>query len=117
MTRPRREDGASAWWRRATPAQRLRLALVPLALLLVCIGAFHVLDATSRGESLWPVVFGLTLAVLVLGSVLWLVRRPIEGLEPADAMRTRARQIAKWVAPLAAGVAVLSAIAAMLSRD
>lgn len=107
----------TSWWRRATPAQRLRVASIPLALGIVGIGVAHALDARARGQSLWPVALGLALSVAVIVAVFRFVRRPVGGLDPAEAMRARSRQIIRWAAPLAVAAAVLAALlAAAYSR-
>ncbi len=107
-------DDREGWWRRATPAQRLRVMSVPLGLCLLGIGTFHALDARKQGESLWPVLLGLLSTVLIVVGVLSFVRRPIEGVAPADAMRMRSHQILKWAAPAVLALAILALIAQVL---
>lgn len=104
------ERGAAAWWKRSSPAKRLSVLLVPLVVPVGVVVAFHVADARKRGESLWPVLLGLGIAGLALSAAIWLVRRPIAGLPPAEAMRARSRQLTKWVAPIAIALAVVGAI-------
>jgi hypothetical protein len=83
---------------------------------LAGIGAFHLLDARSKGESLWPVVLSLLLVALILTSVFTFARRPAPGLTAAAAMRARAAQVVRIVAPLAALIAVVAAIAQAFAR-
>lgn len=110
MPGDQRERGASAWWRRSSPAKRLSVLLVPVGVCVAGVVAFHVADARKRGESLWPVLLGLSLSALTLAAAIWLVRRPIAGLPPAEAIRTRSRQLMKWAAPIAIAIAVVGAV-------
>jgi hypothetical protein len=109
--------GPGAWWKRSSPAKRLSVLLIPVAVGLAGVVAFHVSDARQRTEPWWPVLLGLGLTVLILSVVVWFVRRPLAGLAPAEAMRARSRQITKWAAPIAIALAVIGAIVqAVLSR-
>ncbi len=107
---PDNEKGAAAWWKRSSPSKRLSVLVVPVAVCVAGVVAFHITDARKRGEPLWPVLLGLGVTALILAAVVWLVRRPVAGLSPAEAMRARARQITKWVTPIAIALAVVGAI-------
>ena len=63
-------------------------------------------------------LLGLGVTALILAAVVRVVRRPITGLLPAEAMRTRARQITKWATPIAITLAVVGALVqALLLRS
>ncbi len=74
--------------------------------LLVLIFGWHARDAASKGESLWPVVLGIVVALSVLGGTVFYVAR--EGPTQSAA---RAARLTRWVLPLAIGIAALRAIA------
>ena len=71
------EKGAGAWWKRSSPGQRLSVLLVPLAIAVAGVTAFHLVDARKRGEPLWPVLLGLGVTALILAAVVWFVGRTL----------------------------------------
>jgi hypothetical protein len=88
-------------------ARRRRLTYAGMAVLVLGVTAYHAYDAHRQGQSMWPVLGALP----VLGLVIWLtsrfLARPIDGLEPAEARRTRAQQLMRRAAPLAIGCLLL----------
>jgi hypothetical protein len=110
-----RESPAASWWRHATPTRRLAVVSVPLGALLAIVFGFHALDAREKGESPWGVVGGIVVAVVVLASALAFSLRPVPGATEADAMRARSRQMIRWAAPLAAILALATAVAQWLT--
>ncbi len=93
---PREEDDPAAY------RQRLMLVGLALAPLLALILGYHASDALERGESVVPVLFGVVLALSVLGGTLLFVLRR----GPGEA-RARAARLMRWVAPIALGIAAL----------
>ncbi len=91
--------------------KRLVGAGVILLPLLVLVFGFHAQDAIQRKESLWPVVLGAGLALSVLGGTIFYALR--EGPARATA---RSGRLARWVVPLAVGIAGLRAIAWLAGR-
>lgn len=77
--------------------------LVPL---LVLIFGWHAAAEVRRGESQWPVVLGVVGSLAVLGGTGFYVLR--EGRTQATA---RSARPIRWVAPIAAAVAALRALA------
>ena len=89
--------------------------VVPLGLLVAGVCVLHALDAGRRGESPWGVVLGTVLVVVVLTSTFGFALRPVPGATEADAMRSRARQMIRWAAPLAAVLTLAAAVAQVLA--
>jgi hypothetical protein len=77
--------------------------LVPI---LALVFGWHTRDALSKGESLWPEVIGLVVVLSILGGTFYYAAR--EG--PAQSA-ARAARVARWIVPLAMGVAALRLIA------
>ena len=87
---------------------RRRLAVVGVILLplLLLVFGWHARDALRHGESLWPVVLGAGLSLAVLGGTVAYVTR-----EGRANVARRAARLMKWVAPIAAAIAALRAVA------
>lgn len=87
-----------AWW--------AAIAAIPMA----GITAFHLSEASARGEPLWPVV-GATVALLALlgGLIVFAARAgPV-------AAQARLGKLTRWLVPIMVGVALLRLLAAFLS--
>ena len=76
-----------------------------LPLLLLVFG-WHARDALKHEESLWPVLLASLLSLAVLGATVFYVLR-----EGSTNVRRRSVRLLKWVAPIAAAVAALRALA------
>jgi hypothetical protein len=90
--------------------QRLVVTAGLLAPVLLGITAWHWQDAAGKGESGWPVLLGLGLAVGVLGGTFAYAAK--DG--PAQASARSAR-VLRWAAPLATGLALVRLLAWWLS--
>jgi hypothetical protein len=91
--------------------RRLAFAGAMLTPFLVLISYGHAKDALRRGESLWPVVLGTLLGLLILGGTAGYILR----YGPAQAA-VRSARLVKWVAPLAVGVAALRLLVWLVGR-
>jgi hypothetical protein len=106
-----RERGAEALTDPAAYKRRVGQSLAVLAPLIVMIVGWNVADAKRKGESVWPIVIGTTLAVGVLfGTMLYVARRG-----PQEAA-SRSSRILRIAGPLAAGVALLRLVVWLASR-
>ncbi len=97
----------------APTAYRRRLALTSLLLVpaFALIGGFHIRDALEKGESVLPGAIGLGVAVVIVGGVFFFAGRqgPIRA-------RERSARILRWVAPIAAGIALLRLVAFLFGK-
>ncbi|MBN8613817.1 MAG: DUF3592 domain-containing protein [Deltaproteobacteria bacterium] len=86
-----------AWWG--------TIAAIPMA----GITAFHLNEASARGEPLWPVVVATVAAVAILGGVLVFASR-----EGPGAAQAKVGKLSRWLVPIAVGAAVLRLLAALI---
>jgi hypothetical protein len=89
---------------------RLLMSGGMLAAMVGGIGSWHWTDAMRQGESVLPVVLGVGLVAVILGSIGFYAFRG-GSVRPWDRMG----RVLRWVAPLAIAIAVLRAIVALIS--